>query len=189
MQKDYAVIQKVIHWLMGIFIILDLFMAQKFGNFIGDDIGFFNFYNESRFESRVGHATVGYILTTLFVLRVYFRQRNGGAELPKNMPNWQVRAAHAGHIGLYFLMAGLFLSGIATASLASQPIVIFGSFDAAFLVADESLFQSVRQIHELVTNLIIALILVHIVAALYHHFIVRDNTTVRMLRFWKSAKN
>ena len=186
MQKDYAVIQKVIHWLMGIFIMLDLFIAQKFGNFIGDEIGFTNFYNETRFASRVDHATLGYILTILFVLRVYFRQRLGGAELPKNMPKWQIYAASIGHAGLYFLMFGLFLSGILSASLASQPIVIFGFFDVAFMNANERLFQFVRQIHELFTNLIIALILVHIFAAAYHHIIVRDHTTVRMLLFWKS---
>jgi cytochrome b561 len=82
-------------------------------------------------------------------------------------------------------MAVLLLSGIITASAASQPIVIFGFYDAAFGAANEGLFETVRQIHEISTNLIIALIVIHIVAALYHHFIVRDNTTSRMLRFWK----
>jgi cytochrome b561 len=185
MQKDYAVTQKVIHWLMGIFIILDLFIAQKFGNFRSDSVGFIAYYNETRFASRIDHATMGYILTFLFVFRIYFRSRHGAAALPADMPPWQVRAAHWGHVGLYVLMAVLLLSGIITASAASQPIVILGFYDAAFGATDEGLFETVRQIHELSTNLIIALIIVHIVAALYHHFIVRDNTTSRMLRFWK----
>ena len=47
MQNDYAVTQKVIHWLMGIFIMLDLFIAQKFGNFIGDHDGFVAYYDLS----------------------------------------------------------------------------------------------------------------------------------------------
>jgi len=189
MQNDYAVTQKVIHWLMGIFIMLDLFIAQKFGNFIGDHNGFIAYYNETRFASRVDHATMGYILTALFVLRVYFRNRHGGAELPAIMPQWQVRAAYLGHVGLYMLMGALLLSGIITASAASQPIVIFATFDVAFGAANESFFQAVRQIHELCTNLIIALIGIHVGAALYHHFIARDHTTARMVRFWKRAQN
>ena len=124
MQKDYAVIQKVIHWLMGIFIMLDLFIAQKFGNFIGDEIGFTNFYNETRFASRVDHATLGYILTILFVLRVYFRQRLGGAELPKNMPKWQIYAASIGHAGLYFLMFGLFFNCQASGARVKKLILV-----------------------------------------------------------------
>ncbi|MEG9861030.1 MAG: cytochrome b [Parvularculales bacterium] len=188
MQKDYAIVQKVIHWIMGIFIILDLFIAQKFGDFIGDPDGFIAYYDETRFASLADHATMGYILATLFVLRLYFRHRHGGAELPSGMPRWQVLAAHAGHIGLYVLMGVLLLSGIITASAASQPIVIFGFFDAAFGAADESFFQSVRLVHETCTNLIIALIVIHIVAALYHHFIVRDRTMLRMLLFWKKTQ-
>ena len=189
MQNDYAVTQKVIHWLMGIFIMLDLFIAQKFGNFIGDSDGFIAYYNETRFASRVDHATMGYILTALFVLRVYFRNRHGGAELPVSMPQWQVWAAHLGHVGLYMLMSAVLLSGIITASAASQPIVIFGCFDVAFGAADENFFQAVRQIHELCTNLIIALIVIHVCAAFYHHFIARDHTTARMVRFWKREQN
>ncbi len=188
MQKDYAVTQKLIHWLMGIFIMLDLFIAQKFGNFMGDPDGFIAYYNEARFASRVDHATMGYILTTLFVLRIYFRRRHGGAELPAEMPGWQVTAANLGHWGLYGLMAALFATGIITASAASQPIVIFGAFDVAFGTSDEAFFQSVRQLHELCTNLIIALIVVHVAAALYHQFIVKDRTTRRMLVFWKRTQ-
>ncbi|MGI9439115.1 MAG: cytochrome b [Parvibaculales bacterium] len=188
MQKDYAVTQKVIHWLMGIFIMLDLFIAQKFGNFLGDSAGFIAYYNETRFASRIDHATMGYILTFLFVLRIYFRSRHGAAALPDAMPKWQVLGAQAGHIGLYGLMGALLLTGIITASAASQPIVIFGFYDAAFATADESFFQSVRWLHELCTNLIIALIVIHIAAALYHHFIARDTTTRRMVTFWKRTQ-
>ena len=105
------------------------------------------------------------------------------------MPQWQVRAAHLGHVGLYLLMGALLLSGIITASAASQPLVIFATFDVAVGLADESFFQAVRRIHELCTNLMIALIAIHVGAALYHHFIARDHTTARMMRFWKRAEN
>ena len=182
--NDYAVTQKVIHWLMGIFIMLICSSRRNW-----------KFYRRSMVSSpiikgafclRVDHATMGYILTAL-LLRVYSQPPWRAESLP--ICQWQVRAAHLGHVGLYMLMGALLLSGIITASAASQPIVIFATFDVAFGVADESFFQAVRRIHELCTNLMIALIAIHVGAALYHHFIARDHTTARMIRFWKRAEN
>ena len=46
------------------------------------------------------------------------------------------------------------------------------------------MFNFVRGIHEFATNAIIALIVIHILAALYHHFIVKDETTKNMAKFW-----
>ena len=101
------------------------------------------------------------------------------------MPKWQVTAAQIGHYGLYFLMGALMLTGIISANFASDPIMVFSSYDLAFANHNDDLFLIVRGIHEFCTNAIIALIAVHILAALYHHFIVKDVTTINMLKFWK----
>ena len=88
---------------------------------------------------------------------------------------------------VFMLMGALLLSGIITASAAASRLIFVP--DVAFGVADESFFQAVRRIHELCTNLMIALIAIHVGAALYHHFIARDHTTARMVRFWKRTQN
>ena len=46
--------------------------------------------------------------------------------------------------------------------------------------------QTLRVVHEFSTNTVITLIVLHVLAALYHHFMVKDDSTVRMLRFWRS---
>ena len=66
--SDYRVAQKVVHWLMAILIMLDLFIAQKFGGFMED---------WDRFDSRTDHASVGTIVTILFVIRIYLRWKHG----------------------------------------------------------------------------------------------------------------
>ena len=162
---DYFKTQKIIHWLMAIMIMLDLNVAQKFG---GD------------------HATAGLIVTFLFILRMILRYRYGAPELPATMPKWQVISAKAGHYGLYILMAGLIITGIISASFASDTIMIFGSYDLAFFTHNENLFSIIRNVHEFCTNAIIALIIIHILAALYHHFVVKDQTTLNMTKFWTS---
>ena len=82
-------------------------------------------------------------------------------------------------------MGALMLTGIISANFASDPIMVFSYFDLAFANHNDELFLTVRGIHEFCTNAIIALIVVHILAAIYHHFIVKDATTINMLKLWK----
>ena len=174
--QDYKIAQKVIHWLMAFAIMLDLNIAQKFGG----EMAILD-----RLESRQDHATMGLIITFLFILRIILRYRYGSPRLPSTMPKWQVIAAEIGHYGLYFLMGTLMLTGIISANFASDPIMVFGSYDLAFANHNEGLFLTIRGIHEFCTNAIIALIAIHILAAIYHHFVVKDLTTINMLKFWK----
>lgn len=176
--SDYSVTQKVIHWVMAILICLDLYVAQKLGGFMEE---------WDRLESRADHATLGTIVTVLFVLRIVFRVRHGAADLPPGMADWQVKAAKLAHFALYLAIGVLVVSGIATAINAAAPIALFGQVDITLGRADESVFDVIRPIHEFATNAVIALIVLHVLAALYHHFVARDDSTVRMLRFWKSG--
>ena len=61
-RSDYLISQKVIHWLMAFLIILDLNIAQKFG-------GEMELWD--RLESRVDHATVGILVTVLFLSLIH----------------------------------------------------------------------------------------------------------------------
>ncbi len=79
------------------------------------------------------------------------------------------------------------LSGIATAINAAYPIALFGSIDITLGQTSEETFDFIRQFHEIITELIIVLIVVHVVAALYHGIAKRDGTMGRMLKFWRSA--
>ncbi len=176
---DYRVSQKVVHWLMSFLIILDLFVADKFGGVMEE---------WDRLESRSDHATLGTIVLTLFLIRIYLRIRHGAPPLPAGMTAWQVKAAHWGHWLLYGLIGLLILSGLATAINATAPIALFQSVEITIGAVDDSTFKALRPIHEFATNAIIALIVVHIVAALYHHIIMRDDSLVRMLKFWKQDK-
>ena len=177
---DYLRIQKIIHWLMSILIMLDLVIAQKFGG----DMELWD-----RLESRVDHATAGMIVAFLFILRLILRYRYGAPSLPSTMPVWQTYMAKAGHYGLYFLMGLLIISGITTANFTTDPIIVFGLINLSSEVNNVEMFNLIRGVHEFATNAIIALISIHILAAIYHHFIVKDDTTKNMLKFWtrKSA--
>ena len=174
---DYYRIQKIIHWLMAIIIMLDLNVAQKFGG---------EMELLDRLDSRVDHATAGLIVTFLFILRLFIRYKYGAPALPSTMPHWQVVGAKIGHYGLYLLMGMLIVTGILSANLTSDPILVFGLINLSSETTNVEAFNSIRAIHEFSTNAIIAFILVHILAALYHQFFAKDHTTINMLKFWTS---
>jgi len=179
MRVDYQVSQKIVHWLMAILIMLDLYVAQKFGGFLEE---------ADRIESRVDHAQLGTIVAVLFILRIYLRLRHGAPPLPETMPGWQKLAAHAAHFALYVLIGTLIVSGILSAVNADSLVAPFGLFAFGDGIGNEDSFLYFRNIHEWITDIIIALIVIHVLAALYHLFVARDGSTTRMLMFWRSRK-
>ncbi|MEM7020470.1 MAG: cytochrome b [Pseudomonadota bacterium] len=176
-RADYSVGQKIIHWLMAILLIMDLFVAQKFGG-VMEEI--------DRLESRADHASLGTIVTILFMIRLYLRFRHGAPALPAAMSDWQVKAAKIGHGLLYFFIGFLILSGIATAVNAASPIALFGNLDITIGQTNEETFSSIRVFHEFATNAVITLIVLHVLAAFYHLVVMRDRLMQRMLKFWRS---
>jgi cytochrome b561 len=176
-RSDYRISQKVVLWLMALFIMLDLFVAQKFADVMTD---------ADRFESRSDHATIGTVVTLLLLLRVYLRWKHGVPPLPVDLPHWQKRAARFGHWALYGLLFLLVLSGLVTAVNANSVVAPFGQFPLYDGAGLQATFQFFRNIHEWTTNLIIVMIAIHILAALYHPIVNRDKLTGRMLRFWRT---
>ena len=175
---DYSVAQKVVHWLMSILIVMDLFVAQKFGGVMQD---------WDRLESRADHGSLGTIVAVLFLIRLYLRYRHGAPALPETMSNWQIKAAKWGHYLLYFLIGWLVVSGLVTAANATSPVALFGSWDITIGRTDTGWFDTLRVFHEFATKAIIALIGIHFLAALYHQFFAKDRTLIKMLKFWKVA--
>jgi len=117
--SDFAVAQKIVHWLMAVLIMVDLAVAQKFGDVMAD---------WDRFQSRSDHAGVGTLLAILLLLRLYLRWRYGAPALPVAMPAWQQNLAGAAHWLLYGLMGLLIASGLIAATAANSVIEPFGLF-------------------------------------------------------------
>lgn len=174
----YTVAQKVVHWLMAMFLLIDLTVAQQFG---GD------FPLADRLQNREGHAAVGTIILTLFLIRIYLRRKNGAPALPASAPSWQSGLARLTHIGFYFLLAIVIATGVYAGMNVTAPLNWFGAVDIAVAGnTSEEHFQSVRVFHEWATKALIAMIVLHVLAAIYH-LVLRDGRTTAMLAFWKRA--
>ena len=86
------------------------------------------------------------------------------------------------HTSLYVLLLAMPIVGYIANSAYGAPTPFFGLFDLPPIVGkNEALATQLFTIHRWVGWLVIALVLMHVGAALYHYFIRRDNVLKRML--------
>ncbi len=186
-EKRYGAVAMTLHWLIAAMIIGMLVLGKYMADLPGND--------PNRFDLIQLHKSIGITILTLSVLRVLWRLVNKVPPLPAQMPAWERFAAHASHLLLYVLIIAIPLSGWAmvSASPLGIPTIWFGVVQIPHLPglqgfedqhAAESTFKAT---HEWLGNLMIALLLIHVGAALKHNFWDRDDVLVRMLPFTKNS--
>jgi cytochrome b561 len=97
------------------------------------------------------------------------------------MPAWQHRAAHATHFVLYALFFLVPLAGWAYSSASGFPVVVFGVIPLPdFAPVDKELAALLKSRHQMLAYALAIVVLLHIAAALKHHFLDRDGLLQRM---------
>lgn len=131
------------------------------------------------------HKSVGVSILLLSLVRLGWRLTNPVIPLPESTPRWQRLTARTTHVLFYVILIGLPLGGWAAVSAAGRPFEWFGLFNWPLLPLprDRDMAGLVMEVHEIVGKLLIALVVLHVVGALKHHFIDRDNVLHRMLPF------
>jgi cytochrome b561 len=131
------------------------------------------------------HKWVGMTILGLAALRALWRLTHPAPPLLP-MPAWQRISAHALHGLLYAMMFALPLSGWAYSNATGYPIVYLGLWRLPDLVMkDKALAAQLVQVHHTLGWVLLATVVIHVAAALKHHFVDRDETLKRMLR-WQS---
>jgi cytochrome b561 len=129
------------------------------------------------------HASIGISILAVFILRLAWRAMNVAPPPPPGMPGWQIKAASIVHWSLYIVTFAAVLAGWLTVSSASQPVPIwlFGFVDMPYLVAAGAPLHDVaEEVHGSLVFTLMALVILHIGAALYHHWLLRDDVLRRM---------
>ena len=127
------------------------------------------------------HFMLGLSILFLAMLRVAAALGSAKPAIVPAPPAWQHALAAATHGLLYLLMLGLPLLGWLLLSAAGKPIPFFGLELPPLMGPDKATAKTLKELHELIGQLGYALIGLHTAAALYHHYLVKDNTLRRML--------
>lgn len=182
--KTYGAVAKLLHWLIAIAII-GMLAAGKYMTDL--EIG------QDRFDLTQLHKSIGLTILGLTLLRILWRLVNRQPELPAHMSALERMAAKGTHVVFYALMLAIPLSGwaLASASKYNIPTVYFGTVEVPHLPYISTLPRDEKkdaediaeEAHELLANLMILLLALHIAAALKHHFWDRDDVLTRMLPF------
>lgn len=141
----------------------------------------------TKLELFIWHKSIGLLVFALVVLRLLWRFANPVPMLPAATPRAERAAAHASHYAMYALMLALPLSGWVINSAANIPLRVFGWFPLPALTApDKALAETAKLVHFVLFVLLAALLLLHIAAALRHHYFKRTNVLSRMMPAWRT---
>lgn len=175
----YNAIAMTLHWLMAFFIIALLAIGKIMVDLPRDDPDKFALYQM--------HKSVGLTILILTVLRIVWRVMHKSPLLPAGMPRWEQIAAKSTQGILYLMMIAIPLTGWAIASTSSSgiPTMWFGLFEVPMLPVgtDHDTHELAEEAHELLGNITILLLLLHVAAALKHHFWDKDDVLKSMVPF------
>lgn len=131
------------------------------------------------------HFMLGLLMFALVWLRLAMRAIYPAPRPQAALPQWQAMAGKLAHLVLYAIMIGMPLLGWLMLSAAGKPIPFFGLTLPALIGPDKALAGQLKEIHEFVGTAGYFLIGGHAAAALFHHYVQRDNT---LLRMWPGSR-
>ncbi len=129
------------------------------------------------------HLWFGTLILFVAVIRLVWRATHPDPVPVDGLPPWQHASARIVHWLLYLLLFVVPILGWVNASWRGMPVTFFGLFELPKLVATRAPgWRFTGGLHGLLANyLMLALVGIHVTAALYHHFIRRDGVLQRML--------
>lgn len=136
--------------------------------------------SEIREALKTWHYMLG--LTVFFLVWARITARFVGKTPPivPAAPRWQLLIATTVELALYGLMIVLPLLGWITLSAEGDAIPFFGLQLPALVNANEALADRTEEVHETLATVGYFLIALHAIAALFHHYVQRDNALRRM---------
>lgn len=127
------------------------------------------------------HKNAGVLIFFLVLARLIYRLRHAPPPLPATMPAWQRRAADLSHKGLYALLLLMPVFGYVRVRAGRFPIEALDALGIGTLLPkSDMLANTAKALHYAGALALIALLGLHIAAALQHALIRRDGVWSRM---------
>jgi cytochrome b561 len=183
---SYSAVAKTLHWLIALAIIgmlaLGWIMTSQPNG-------------PAKFSLFQWHKSIGITILLLSLVRLGWRLTHQVPRLPGSMPRWEKYAANVTHVIFYVLIIGMPLTGwiIVSTSSLNIPTILYGFIPWPSLPIlptldnKRDIGHAFGAIHGFLAYFVVGLLLLHIGAALKHHFMTRDDILLRMAPRWMTG--
>jgi cytochrome b561 len=176
----YTAVAQALHWLIAALIVVQFSLAWT-----ADDLPL----GMHKLALLARHKSFGMTVLMLAILRLAWRLFNPAPPLPAGMSKLERFLARATHVAFYVLLFAMPLSGWLMSSAKNYSVSWFGMFTWPNLLApNERWFDVLRSTHDVLSYVLFGVAILHIAAALKHHFWNKDDVLTRMLPFTKSGR-
>jgi cytochrome b561 len=176
----YTAVAQAFNWLIAALIVTQFVLAYS-----ADDLPI----GAHKLALLARHKSFGMTVLMLAVLRLLWRLKNPPPELPSGMTPLQRRLARATHVAFYVLLFAQPMTGWLMSSAKNYSVSWFGLFTWPNLIGkNEAAFELLRSTHDILSGVLFAIAVLHILAALKHHFWNKDDVLLRMLPFTKVGR-
>ena len=175
--NSWGSVAKSFHWLLALLILCQLVLGKVAADFRLSPL---------KLDLFVWHKSIGITILLLVILRFAWRLGNPPPYAPAGIPAWETKLAHIGHSLLYVLMFAVPVTGWWISDTSRIPFKAYWLVPVPDLMtADKGMSELASNVHDVLTNMLLLVVLIHIAAALRHHFFVRNEVLIRMLPWRK----
>jgi cytochrome b561 len=171
-RSQYGLVAQLLHWGIVVLVATQLVIGVR-----AADLPF----SMARLQLLAQHKSLGMTVLMLMALRLGWRLLDRPPELVEG-PDWSRTLARLTHWGFYVLLLAVPVSGWILSSASNLSVSWFRLFTWPDLVAaDPALADAARTTHNALVILLVAMVVLHAVAALAHQLVWRDGVLLRML--------
>jgi cytochrome b561 len=169
--KRFGGVTKLVHWLVFILITAQFYLVWDL-----------NDSNKALYMML--HKSIGVTILLLGIFFIIWHSINIKPLPAETQPRWQYITSKIVHHTLFLLLLVMPIIGYLLSCTNGRSVNFFGWFTIPCLIAEnDPLSDILFNTHVYLGYVILTLVGIHILAALYHGFVVRDNVLKRMLPF------
>lgn len=172
----YDNVAVALHWLTVLLILTQLYLGFTFADMAR---------GPERTQLFTWHKTVGATILIVTLIRLAWRRTHEPPPFPESLPRWERLAAVWNHRAFYLLLIALPLTGLATISAGhSGTTSLIGGIPLPLIPGiPEAAGETLGNVHTTLVFVTIALVLLHVAAALKHQFVDHARAAGRMPPF------
>ena len=181
----WGVVSKTIHWVVAICIFTAMITAILNNQLQADDPW------QRRFATWLMdvHRSCGMTALILGLLRLLWVILPRRPDLPAGMSAWDMKASRRSHMTIYALAVLVPTTGYLTTVTFGTRVEWFWLFHWPSLVAqNRDLVPYVYHAHWILYHMLLVIVVLHVGAALWHHYSKQDGVLLRMLPFGKPER-